>query len=94
MGNLAALSGTSVVVHQFMAILRGCHAVTHPLGVRVETVMEERRFCPECLTVRRWDVAVGVPVSSDDQPSDGTQGVVKVAVGWCRVCGVEVWSNG
>lgn len=79
MGQLTISGGTSVVVRQFMEILRG-ETPPHPpqnefvtLAVRTET-----RYCLKCYINDDWDVWHGV--------HDG----LKFKLGRCRCCGVEV----
>lgn len=91
MNRWVGIHGTSLAVQQFVAIVRGSHQVVNRLDLRVEWLGTEERVCPCCEVKSKWDVAVGVPPTAG---SDGSGGLVKLAVGWCRVCGAEVWSNG
>jgi hypothetical protein len=80
-GNSAVGQGTSLVVRQFVAILRGEVAVHEPVNpwrvVAVQAV--EKKFCLACFGVRRFDQVV---VKSGQ--------VLFTALAVCRCCGAVV----
>jgi len=75
---LISVKGTSVLVQQFMAIVRREVAVHAPANefVTVAVGVEERR-CVKCFITGLWDVWMG--------QHDG----LDFKLGRCRVCGKE-----
>ena len=71
-------SEKSVVVRQFMAIVRGEVAVHAPVNEFCTVAVEvEERYCLRCCDVRRWDAW------------HGGQDGLSFIIGRCRCCGQE-----
>lgn len=72
------MDGTSLVVRQFVAIVRGevpVHAAVNEF--KTETVEVVERYCIKCFTTGAWDVWVG--------RHEG----LNFKLGRCRCCGKE-----
>ena len=80
--------GTSLVVLQFVALMRGEWRVQAPQSpFRVERVFAEERYCLGCCGVRWFDVVegMGLDTAVSAQP---TRPPREIAI--CRCCGAEV----